>query len=571
MTRIGMTTFLIITHGAVAVFTFTLASATASWHFLLQLPVVMMFGAALGAILTYSVLNDLERAEKTLYRLAHGLRAEPLPTKHREPMRFMMEHVNALIERQSELIAMRQQLAGQIGEAAAQEERSRLARDLHDSIKQQIFSISVSAAGAQARWESDPDGARAALADVRTSAQEAMVEMRAMLQQLAPAPLEKVGLVQALRDQCEALGYRSGAQVTTDIGELPPDDRLPVGAQEAIFRIAQEALTNIARHARAQQVTLRLKADDLGVNLEITDDGKGLDVNAPVQGMGLNNMKARAQGVDALFNIESEVGKGTRLTMTVPYVKPVHLEVSPPHTLSAAGEGYFVNAKRRFQISAPVHFVGLVMLFVFALVGERGDLQGWEMALGIAFGAVGALISLLSGRALLRGMRDLRALRAEAGSDAPHTLLVRYNLWLGICLLPLFVFTFAPEAVITPFGSSTAVIVGVLGGVGAVITFMRAFSFYRRYIQMLSPQALRAAAAEDFAESTWSRISWVWSLPMLMNLLFNFPPQFPPLVRGDWIDLSLPLSGVLFLAAGITYWRYHRKVKAQIATGVLHS
>jgi signal transduction histidine kinase len=560
MTRLGMTTLLVITHGAVAVLILTLVTAIRDWHFFLQLPAVMIVGGTFGAILTWGVLADLGRAETALLRLGQGLRVEPLPTKNREPMRFLMEHVNTLVERERELATMRQQLRGQIGEAAAQEERSRLARDLHDSIKQQIFSISVSAAAAQARWEKDALGAQKALADVRKSAQEAMVEMRAMLQQLAPAPLEKVGLTQALRDQCEALEYRSGARVTCEIGALPPDDKLPPGAQEAIFRVAQEALTNIARHARAAQVTLALREEDDGVQLTIHDDGQGFVMTTAAPGMGLANMRARAAVVGADFKIESAPERGTTLIMTVPYTKPMTAEETLLPVLSAAAQEHFALAKRRLQHTSPALFTALTMLFVFVLVIGRDDLEGWEFGLGMAFGGAGILVIFFSGRALLRGLRDMRALRAEVGDDAPQMLIARYNLWMGICLLPLFVYIFVPEAIISPFGSSIAVSVGVLGAVGTVMAFVRAFGLYRRYMQALSLPALRAAAHEDFSESTWSRYSWIWSLPMLMNLFFNLPMQFPPVERGDWLDLSLPLSGVLFLAAGIAFTRYHHAI-----------
>ena len=147
---------------------------------------------------------------------------------------------------------IRRGLLQQIGEAAAQEERNRLARDLHDSIKQQLFSINVGTAAAQERWERDPEGARKALADVRRSAREAMVEMQAMLHQLRPEALGTAGLIEALREQCEALGYRSGAEVALEIGEPVPDDRMPPGAQDTLFRIGQEMLANVARHARAR-------------------------------------------------------------------------------------------------------------------------------------------------------------------------------------------------------------------------------------------------------------------------------------------------------------------------------
>src|SRR5262245_56671428 len=221
---------------------------------------------------------------------------------------------------------LRQRWIRQLSEAAAQQERNRLARDLHDSIKQQIFSINVSAAAAQERWASDGGGARQALEDVRNSAREAMIEMEAMLQQLRPAPLENTGLVEALRKQAEALQYRTGAHVTTEFGDLPDSDTLLPGAQEAIFRIAQEALNNIARHARAKNVHLRLYAQHNGENpalwLKIEDDGSGFDTTQLSAGMGLANINARAAEIGGHLHIQSAPGEGTNLVMSIPIISP---------------------------------------------------------------------------------------------------------------------------------------------------------------------------------------------------------------------------------------------------------
>jgi two-component sensor histidine kinase len=214
----------------------------------------------------------------------------------------------------------RQALFRQIGEAAAQEERNRLARDLHDSIKQQLFSINISAAAAQERWERDPDGARAMLADVRRSAKEAMVEMQALLHQLRPEALSSMkGVIEALREQCEALGYRSGAQVTVELGEEIPDDRLPPGAQEALFRIAQEALANVARHSRAQHVRVGLgRGQDEWAVLEVEDDGQGFGPEVEASGMGLRNLRERAESLQGILKIESIPGTGTKVTVWIP-------------------------------------------------------------------------------------------------------------------------------------------------------------------------------------------------------------------------------------------------------------
>lgn len=214
---------------------------------------------------------------------------------------------------------VRHALLRQVGESAAQEERNRLARDLHDSIKQQLFTINVGAATAQERWDRDPEGAQAALVDVRRSAREAMVEMQAMLHQLRPQALTSAtGLVEALREQAEALGYRSGAQVTVELGPEIPDDRMPPGALEALFRIAQEALANVARHARAETVRIWIGAEGEGAVLRVEDDGQGFDPKAVVSGMGLRNLRERAAALRGRVDIESEPGAGSTVRAGIP-------------------------------------------------------------------------------------------------------------------------------------------------------------------------------------------------------------------------------------------------------------
>jgi len=215
-------------------------------------------------------------------------------------------------------LAARQAWLLQLSEVAAQEERNRLARDLHDSIKQQLFSINVSTAAAQARWETDPEGARSALDDVRRSAHEAMVEMKALLQQLRPQVLSGTGLIEALREQGNALGYRSGAAVSVELGEPLPDDRMPAGASEALFRIAQEALANVARHARARTVTVHLGREEEMAVLRVEDDGQGFDPATAKSGMGLRNLRERAAAAGGRVEIVARPGAGTQVTALLP-------------------------------------------------------------------------------------------------------------------------------------------------------------------------------------------------------------------------------------------------------------
>jgi len=206
-----------------------------------------------------------------------------------------------------------------IREAASQEERNRLARDLHDSIKQQVFVIQTAAATAQTRFDEDPPGAKLALEQVRGSAREAMAEMQAMLDQLRAAPLENNGLIEALKQQCEALGFRTGARVDFKLGKLPPSEAFAPGAQQAILRVAQEALANIGRHARAKNVSVELDSWGGRVQLRIEDDGSGFDTNRPATGMGLANMRARAAEFNGEFWLASLPEAGTTVKLSIPH------------------------------------------------------------------------------------------------------------------------------------------------------------------------------------------------------------------------------------------------------------
>lgn len=213
-----------------------------------------------------------------------------------------------------------------IREAAGQEERHRLARDLHDSVKQQIFAIQTSVAAAQVRFDEDPASAKTALHDARQLTRDAMSEMNTMLDQLQADPLENQGLEAAIRQQCEALGIRTGANVSFRATVLPDERSLPPGAHRNLFRVAQEALSNIARHARAKSVEVSLGTADNDLCLTIRDDGAGFDPAAPGNGMGLRNIRSRAEEVGGILAVQSGAGSGSNLEVRIPIAAPVNLD-----------------------------------------------------------------------------------------------------------------------------------------------------------------------------------------------------------------------------------------------------
>jgi signal transduction histidine kinase len=204
-----------------------------------------------------------------------------------------------------------------IQQIARREERARLARDLHDAVKQQLFVIQTAAATAQARFDDDPAGARESLLHVRSAAREATTEMEALLDELQAAPMENTGLVEALKKQCEALALRTGADVRFEPGTLPAQGLLLPGAHEAIYRVTQEALANVARHARATRVTVSAHTDPGRFELRIADDGRGFDAMTRRSSMGISNMETRAAGIGGRVSLTSGPS-GTQVRLSVP-------------------------------------------------------------------------------------------------------------------------------------------------------------------------------------------------------------------------------------------------------------
>ena len=291
---------------------------------------IVLLLLAAGLLLTFNLVRNLHALTTALEKLADKTTLKPLSLRWRGPLTPLFRLLNTLAQgagKQGQLtqqtVEYRDQLLQQVGKTAAQEERNRLARDLHDSIKQQIFSIAVSTAAVKVRWENDPTSARKTIDDIEITAHEAQVEMQALLQQLRPVALENVGLVESLRMQCQALGYRTGAQVISELGELPADEQVPLGAQEMLFRIVQEGFANIARHARASHVWLSLRQQNNALLLEIGDDGQGFKLPQAEQpngqsGMGLANVRERVQTLAGSVTIWSQPARGTTLHVYLP-------------------------------------------------------------------------------------------------------------------------------------------------------------------------------------------------------------------------------------------------------------
>ncbi|MCZ2288076.1 MAG: histidine kinase [Anaerolineales bacterium] len=196
-------------------------------------------------------------------------------------------------------------------QAAVTAERNRLARDLHDAVTQTLFSSSMIADVLPKIWERNPDEGRRRLEELRQLTRGALSEMRTLLVELRPAALADTDLGDLLEHQVNAFIARTRLQVGF---ERSVSYNPPVEVKEAFYRIAQEAFNNIARHAEAAQVRVRLDGEPMKMDLTIQDDGVGFDAQTlEHEGLGLGIMRERARSIGARLEVVSRPGRGTRL------------------------------------------------------------------------------------------------------------------------------------------------------------------------------------------------------------------------------------------------------------------
>lgn len=211
-----------------------------------------------------------------------------------------------------------QAYAAQAEELAATTERNHLARELHDSVTQTLFSITLTAKSARILLEQDSARALAQLDHLQDLAQSALAEMRALIFQLRPTPTQAGGLVSALRRHVAALQNQASLTVTLQIEGEP---ELPSEQEAHLFRVVQEALNNIVKHAHTDHVFIRLAVTAGQVSLLVEDEGVGFDpaaVPSDRKTLGLTSMRERVEMMGGSFAVESRPGTGVRIRVDLP-------------------------------------------------------------------------------------------------------------------------------------------------------------------------------------------------------------------------------------------------------------
>lgn len=197
--------------------------------------------------------------------------------------------------------------------AAREEERRRLHRDLHDGLGPQLASLALKAAAASNRLPKEPEAAARLLGEIKAQAQAAIGDIRQLVYDLRPLPLDQLGLASALRQHAASLSAAGPMEVRVECADLPP---LPAATEVAAYRIALEALTNAARHGNATRCAVRLSVNGR-LRLEVTDNGRGIPDGRPA-GVGLRSMRERAEELGGACRIENLPEGGAAVLVELP-------------------------------------------------------------------------------------------------------------------------------------------------------------------------------------------------------------------------------------------------------------
>jgi len=219
----------------------------------------------------------------------------------------------ALAEKNNEL----ETFASTLEQLAISRERNRMARELHDTLAHTLSAVNIQLKALDVLLESDPPTARQTLHQVQQMTRDGLTDSRRALHSLRAAPLEELGLILALRRLAETTQERTGMHITADLPEQI--NGIQPFNEQSIYRIADEAIANVVRHARATEVKLALHQHKNILQLEVTDDGIGFDVKKVGQNghYGLIGMQERAALCNGKIEIQSAHGHGTHVTLTI--------------------------------------------------------------------------------------------------------------------------------------------------------------------------------------------------------------------------------------------------------------
>ena len=274
---------------------------------------IILFGAVIATISGYLSARTLvvrfDRMSDAAAAWGAGDFAAPIADGAEDEIGRLGRRLDRMAEQLADLIRARQQLS-------VVDERNRLARDLHDSVKQQAFAVTLNLGTARELLERDPEAARQRLDAAYDIARQSQQELSTIIRTLRPTELAASSLDQALDRYVAEWRSQTGIVAMAD---LAADATLPQDVEDALFRVVQEALTNVARHSQATRATVTLRQDGDGISLQVADNGVGFDTRHGRLGVGLQSMRERVEALGGSFAVASGAG-GARITIRIALV-----------------------------------------------------------------------------------------------------------------------------------------------------------------------------------------------------------------------------------------------------------
>jgi NarL family two-component system sensor histidine kinase LiaS len=309
---IGMVLFLQIIHSIVLLF---IQSPSLTWNEMIFPDVIIfsLIAGLFGILSTRGIIERLRRITIATSGFAIGQYDQCLPAKAADEIGQLEAHFNQMAQQLADHLTREKLLVEQ---NARLEERARISRDLHDSIKQQVFALAVQVELARSLLEQDHAATLTHLDEADELSYQIQQELTALIHALRPAYLQTKGLKTALRDYVTIWSRQS--RITVDL-HLPEKCQLPLMIEEVLWRLTQEALSNVARHSQATRVHLCLEWTAQEVIFSLSDDGQGFDVQVGEQeGIGLRSMRERIEQIGGNVQIQSTKGTGTCIVAYCP-------------------------------------------------------------------------------------------------------------------------------------------------------------------------------------------------------------------------------------------------------------
>jgi two-component system, NarL family, sensor histidine kinase LiaS len=282
---------------------------------IIGLLIVSLLGGLFGVVSTRGLIGRLRRIAGATTLFAMGKYDQYLPATAADEIGQLEAHFNQMAQQLALHIAREKLLVEQ---NVRLQERSRLSRDLHDSVKQHVFALAMQVELARSLLDQDRAAAWEHLGFADELSYQIQRELTALIYALRPADLQTKGLSVALRDYATAWSRQSG--IPADL-QFPETSLLPSSIEEALWWLTQEALSNVARHSQASLVCLHLEKTEHYINLSVSDNGQGFGGTVHENtGLGLRSMRERIEQIGGTILIQSESGQGTHIVARCPLV-----------------------------------------------------------------------------------------------------------------------------------------------------------------------------------------------------------------------------------------------------------